>query len=93
MGLENSFFQKYKPGVPKRYLLFFAAFIWTFAGGMLLFRGFYFLSNLSETIWSYSFVSILAGLIFYILVFSHVSLKHSLRIVNLSEERPSYNFV
>jgi len=88
MGFENSSLQKYKPGVPKRYLLFIAAFMWTFAGGMLLFRGFYFLSSLPETIWSYSFVSALSGLIFYILVFSHVSLKHSLRIINLPKERP-----
>jgi hypothetical protein len=88
MSQSNSFLQKYKPGVSKKILLFIAAIMWTFAGGMLLFRGFYFLVHEHETIWVQTFVSLLAGLIFYGIVFSRVSLKHSVRIINLPVERP-----
>ncbi len=85
---KKSLFERYKLGVPKRSLLFIAALVWTFAGGMLLFRGFYSLSQLRESVWISTLVSLLAGLLFFRLVFSKVSLKHSLRIINLPEERP-----
>ena len=40
MNTDSNFFQTFKPGIPKRYLLLVAACFWTFAGGMLLVRGF-----------------------------------------------------
>lgn len=88
MIIKKSSLASYKPGVSKKYLLFIAAFVWTFAGGMLLFRGFYFLSQSPESTWISFFVSLLAGFLFFGLVFSKVSLKHSLRIINLPDERP-----
>ena len=88
MSTVNSFSQTFKPGIQKQYLLFVAAFIWTIAGGMLLFRGFSFLKfNTSKIIIEES-GSILAGIIFYKFMFSKISFKHIHRILNIQIERP-----
>ena len=86
----NSFLQAIKPGIPKRYLLFVAAIVWTFAGGMLLFRGFSTLGFNSGTLISEESISIIAGIAFYIFMFSKISLKHINRILSLQEERPCF---
>jgi hypothetical protein len=90
MDSVNSFSQTFKPGIPKKYLLFVAALIWTFAGGMLLYRGFLALQfNSSQTIIEEG-GCIIAGLIFYRFMFSGISLKHINRILNLQIERPCF---
>ena len=90
MATVNSFFHTFKPGIPKQYLLFVAAFIWTIAGGMLLFRGLSFLKfNTSKIIIEES-GSILAGIIFYKFMFSKISFKHIHRILNIQIERPCF---
>lgn len=90
METVNSFFHTFKPGIPKQYLLFVAAFIWTIAGGMLLFRGLSFLKfNTSEIIIEES-GSMLSGIIFYKLMFSKISFKHIHRILNIQIERPCF---
>jgi len=90
MTTVNTFFHTWKPGIPKKYLLFVAAFIWTIAGGMLMFRGFSFLKfNTSEIIIKES-VSMLAGIIFYKLMFSKISFKHIQRILNIQIDRPCF---
>ncbi len=86
----NSFLQAAKPGIPKRYLLFVAAVVWTFAGGMLLFRGFSTLGFNSETLLIEESISIIAGIAFYIFMFSKISLKHIHRILNLEIEHPCF---
>lgn len=88
MTQSTSFLQKIKPGIPKRYLLFVAAVVWTFAGGMLLYRGVSFLLTENDRFWVSLGVGLLGGLLFFLLVFSKVSLKHSLRIIHLPVERP-----
>ena len=74
-------------GVSKRILLFEAALVWTFAGGMLLFRG----DLMLEASSCFSWIRILAclgcGLIFFALVFQKISRKHVSRILNLTGER------
>jgi hypothetical protein len=88
MATVKSFFQTFKPGIPKQYLLFVAAFIWTIAGGMLLFRGFSFLKfSTSQLIFEES-CCILTGILFYKFMFSKISLKHIHRILNIQLERP-----
>jgi hypothetical protein len=77
-----------KPGIPKRYLLFVAAFMWTFAGGMLFFRGFSMLLLFPRLLWLKILISVVVGLIFYILLFSKISLKHTRRIIRMQIERP-----
>ena len=80
--------KKLKPGVPRRVLLFVAGLVWTFAGGMLLFRGISALIEKTDFPLLRFFVSLAAGVLFYVLVFDKISLKHSRRILLLPEERP-----
>jgi hypothetical protein len=76
------------PRVSKRYLLLVAALVWTFAGGMLLFRG-YALNNPLPAWWGLKLAACLvAGLLFFKLLFNRISTKHVLRIRNLTAERP-----
>lgn len=86
----NSFFQTCKPGIPKRHLLLIAAFFWTFAGGMLLFRGFSILKYNSGLNMFGELGSLISGMIFYKFMFSKISLKHINRILNLPTEKPCF---
>ncbi|MEI6596170.1 MAG: hypothetical protein WCO28_11455 [Bacteroidota bacterium] len=88
MNRLNSILNNLKPSVPKQYLLFVAAVVWTFAGGMLLFRGFSVLKFNSRGILLEEAISIVFGVIFYIFMFSRISLKHITRIQNNPIERP-----
>lgn len=80
--------QTMKPGIPKRYLLFVAGVVWTFAGGMLLFRGFSMLMILHKMIWMRLFESIIAGILFFVFLFSKISFRHIHRIIRLPYQRP-----
>ena len=70
--------------VSKRILLLEAAIIWTFAGGILLFRGSSMLEVSSDFFWHKIIGCICCGLIFYLLVFLKISRKHVHRIINLN---------
>lgn len=82
------FIQSIKPGIPKRYLLFMAALVWTFAGGMLLFKGISLVPEIHDFLWLRMVMSIVAGGIFYLLLFSKISLKHIGRILDLKNDTP-----
>ncbi len=83
-----SYFQTLTPRLPKRYLLFIAALVWTFAGGMLLGKGVTLFVNY-PVFWLFRvWVSVVCGGIFYILLFSKISAKHTNRIMNLKYEKP-----
>lgn len=69
--------------VSKRILLFEAAIVWTFAGGILLFRGSLMLDASASFSWFKIIACIGSGLIFFILVFSKISRKHINRITTL----------
>lgn len=88
MSKLHSVFDTLKPSVPKRYLLLVAAVVWTFAGGMLLLRGFTALRFNSALILEEESVSMVLGVVFYIFMFSRISLKHIVRIQNNPLERP-----
>jgi len=76
------------PRVSKHYLLLVAALVWTFAGGMLLFRGFTFNEILPQH-WVVELIAgIIAGLLFFLLLFNRISSKHIFRIQNLPIEQP-----
>lgn len=83
-----NYIQKFKPKIPKRYLLFIAAIVWTFAGGMLLFRGISLLNDIKDFLWLIITISIIGGVFFYIALFSKISLKHTKRIIDLVIEKP-----
>lgn len=76
------------PRASKRYLLLVAALVWTFAGSMLLFRG-YAMNNPIPVHWMMRLGScIVAGLLFYRLLFDRISSKHVSRIRNLPVDLP-----
>ena len=77
-----------KPAVPKRSLLFVAAAVWTFAGAMLLFKGFKMLDTTNRYLWLKLIISLAGGILFYQKLFSKLSLKHTIRILNLKENYP-----
>jgi hypothetical protein len=69
--------------VSKRMLLFEAGLVWTFAGGMLLFRGGSMLKASAGFSWTKIIACVFCGLVFFVLVFSKISHKHVDRITNL----------
>ena len=76
------------PRVSKHYLLLIAALVWTFAGGMLLFRGFTINIQLPANWRIELFGCIVAGLLFFRLLFNRISAKHVLRIKKLPNDCP-----
>jgi hypothetical protein len=77
-----------KPAVPKRILLFIAAGVWTFAGSMLMFKGYKMLDTTGRFLWLKLLLVLLGGIAFYLKLFSKLSLKHTLRILGLKETHP-----
>ena len=84
----GSFFYSLKPGVPKRWLLLVAALVWTFAGGMLLGKGFSHLLRFSGNLLIRFSVAFAVGLLFFQVLFARISLKHINRIKTLDVVKP-----
>lgn len=80
--------QSLKPDLPRRYLLFIAAIVWTFAGGMLLFKGTTLFVDYRNFFWLRLISSTIGGILFYLVLFSKISFKHTRRIVNLKNDNP-----
>jgi hypothetical protein len=83
----KEFFQKIKPGVPKRYLLLVAGMIWLFAGGFLAYRGEHMLPGMSH-LWIGIISSLVTGIGLFFLFFLKISFKHIRRITALEILRP-----
>lgn len=83
-------FRSYKPAVPKRMLLFIAAVVWTFAGSILLFKGTKLALTNSNHLFAVVSGSLIAGALFYFLVFSRISLTHTKRIINIKNDYPCF---
>ena len=81
-------FETLKPKLPRRYLLFIAGAVWTFAGGMLLFKGVGLLSAGVHHLWIKLLIVTVGGILFYLLLFSKISMKHAKRILGLKHEFP-----
>ena len=79
-----------KPAGPKRALLFVAALVWTFAGSMLLYKGFKMLDPNPSLLWLKLLLVLLGGILFYQKLFSKLSLKHTLRILKMKEAYPCF---
>lgn len=88
MNNKKTFLQQIKPGVPKQYLLLMAALMWTIAGFMLLTRGYLMMENFPHLIWLKLIASISGGIVFYVYMFSAISMKHIKRIFKLPTEKP-----
>ena len=79
--------QTLKPVTSRRNLLFIAALVWTFAGGMLLTKGI--LMGIQTDFMLVRIVaSMIAGAVFYSILFSKISNKHIARIIRLKNDRP-----
>jgi hypothetical protein len=76
------------PRIARRYLYLVAALVWTFAGTMLLFRGMLLFLDDDYLIWIRLFISIITGILFYWLLFSKISKKHTNRIARMQQEKP-----
>jgi hypothetical protein len=76
------------PRIARRYLYVAAALVWTFAGSMLLFRGILLFMDDDYLFWIRLIISIIAGLLFYRLLFSNISRTHTHRIDAMSLEKP-----
>ena len=76
-----------KPAIRKKHLIFVASFVWFFAGGMLLFRG---IKGMSHGGWHFRSLTItlLGGLLFFVILFQRISLKHINRIRSLTVSNP-----
>jgi len=77
-----------KPAVSKRILLFVAAGVWTFAGSMLLYKGFKMLDFSSNFYWLILLIALAGGIVFYFGLFSRLAMKHTIRILQLKENKP-----
>ena len=55
---------------------------------MLLFKGFKMVDASSRLLWLQLLLSLAAGILFYLKLFSKISLKHTIRILNLKEANP-----
>jgi hypothetical protein len=83
----KEFMIRMKPGVPKRYLLMVAAFVWLFAGGFLLFRGVRSMPSGCWAAWKV-LVSVAGGFLFFRVLFLRISSTHIRRITTLEILRP-----
>ncbi|MFH1160177.1 MAG: hypothetical protein V1733_04430 [bacterium] len=79
--------RNFKPGVPKRHLLLAATAVWLFAGVFLLYRGIRILPVTSFLGLKIP-LAVLAGIVFFHVLFLRVSLKHITRIRSLEILRP-----
>jgi hypothetical protein len=80
---------RFKPGVPKRYLLLAAGLAWTTAGLILGLRGMLWVIGHDSFVPIHFLIAVTLGLVFFQLVFAKVSLKHITRINALDIVRPS----
>jgi len=83
------FTHRFKLGVPKRWLLFAAALVWTTGGTILGWRGVAWLAGNESFFTIHVAIAFVLGLAFFQLVFAKVSLKHIRRIHAIDLVRPS----
>jgi hypothetical protein len=79
-GKLSVFINRAKPAVPKRHLLLVAALAWTTAGGILLARGTAYMSAMGDHLLWRCAIALVGGLVFFVLLFARISLKHIARI-------------
>ena len=85
----TSLFKKLRPGIPKRGLFLVAGIVWTIAGGVLLSRGTFGLLHEGKHLLFEFVLGGVLGIIFYIFMFSKISLMHLNRISAIEHDKPS----
>lgn len=76
--------------VPKVYLFIISAIVWTIAGLILLYRAYSSIILYPDFLAEKIIGSIVAGLIFFIVVFTRISAKHLKRIINMQNDFPYF---
>ena len=89
MDSLRNFFRNLRPGVSKRTLFLIAGIVWTFAGGMLLYRGILMMMGKGGFYFIQFAFSALGGILFYILLFSKISVRYVEHIRSIPHEKPS----
>jgi hypothetical protein len=79
-----------KPSVSKKNLLVVAGIVWSFAGGILLYKGISLLLNENTYLAIEFIIGISFGIVFYFLLFSRISFKHIHRIFRIEIQRPCF---
>ncbi len=82
------FLRAIKPKTTRRSLLFMAAFVWSLAGFILLFRGITLSFTIQNSFWLKITASLFGGCLFYLVLFSRISREHVCRIINLKNDNP-----
>jgi hypothetical protein len=82
--------EKYKPAIPRRGLLMVAGVFWTFAGGMLLWRGLSGLFPFGRNMLYEIPIGIAGGLLFFFLLFQRISKKHVKRMLSIEIDKPCF---
>jgi hypothetical protein len=83
-NILNSF----KPGIPKRWLLFLASLVWACAGGILAARGYFLIMEALSPHAPRLELGLVGGVFFFLLLFRRISARHIRRIDGLLPERP-----
>lgn len=78
----------YKPGIPKKWLLFISGILWFFACTMLIRKGTFYVLDYSHHILFNIAVGFMSGILFFSLIFYQIVRKHIQRIVKLDSEKP-----
>lgn len=78
------------PRVSKRILMFTAAFVWAFAGALLLSKGISFINQQKDIHFLAVALALALGILFYVLLFSKISSKHIDRIYKLPVEKACF---
>ncbi len=79
---------RYKPGASRRGLMMLASLVWAFAGGMLLARGYGYDMETTPPHPLLLMAGVVGGILFFRLLFQHISARHIARILTLKPERP-----
>jgi hypothetical protein len=87
LGSIKKIFVRFKPGIPKRYLLLVVALLWFAAGAILIYRGEMMLQG-SYPALLFLLISIAGGVLMFFLVFLKLSLRLIKRITSLEILKP-----
>lgn len=82
--------KKLKPAIAKRYLILMASLVWFFAGGMLFFKGLFFMLKEPTNIFLKLAISVALGLLFFAFMFSKIVAKHVTRILQIKHDKPCF---
>jgi quinol-cytochrome oxidoreductase complex cytochrome b subunit len=82
--------ERLKPGVKKRTLLYIAGCVWCIAGGMLITRALLALIAIHHLLLLDIIIGMIAGICFFVFMFTKISKKHITRISLIKVDFPCF---